>query len=108
MALAYLSKLAKIEKNDTSQMVTYGFKPEQLWMMQHQIYGKAVTPFAETVQNQVNEANRIVQIMQLILIALIISFAVLMMIFYLLNWRLSKRLGRIEQQLLQWEFDGDY
>ncbi|WP_374297408.1 hypothetical protein [Acinetobacter sp.] len=100
VALAYLSKLAKVEQNDASQMVANGFKPEQLWMMQHQIYGKAVTPFAETVQTQVNEANRIVQIMRLILIALIISFAVLMVIFYLLNWRLSKRLERIEQQLL--------
>ena len=100
VALAYLSKLAKVEQNDASQLVAYGFKPEQLWMMQHQIYGKAVTPFAETVQTQVNEANRIVQIMRLILVGLIISFAVLMMIFYLLNWRLSKRLGRIEQQLL--------
>ena len=100
VALAYLSKLAKVEQNDASQLVAYGFKPEQLWMMQHQIYGKAVTPFAETVQTQVNEANRIVQIMRLILIALIISFAVLMMIFYLLNWRLSKRRERIEQQLL--------
>lgn len=100
VALAYLSKLAKVEQNDASQMVANGFKPEQLWMMQHQIYGKAVTPFAETVQTQVNEANRIVQIMRLILVGLIISFAVLMMIFYLLNWRLNKRLGRIEQQLL--------
>ena len=101
VAKAYLTKLANFEEANPQQMATYGFKPEQIWMMQNQIFGKTMTGFAQDIDKKANEANNIVANTQRILTVGIVICALLLVFFYLLNWRLSKRLGRIEQQLLE-------
>jgi hypothetical protein len=40
------------EERQDPHFMEYGFKPEQLWIMQQQLYGKAVTPLAQSVQNK--------------------------------------------------------
>lgn len=97
-ALAYTAKLIKAEKQD-SNFLMYGFKPEQLWAMQHQLYGKAVTPLAQTVQQQMTFANRIVNYTQWALIVFLTIFAVCAFIFYGLTRQFNTRLSRIENRL---------
>ncbi len=57
-AIPQVLTLVKAEQQDP-QFLQYGFKPEQLWTMQQQVYGKALTPMAQSVQKQVQQAQQL-------------------------------------------------
>src|SRR5690606_40951951 len=57
-AKPYVFNLVEAEKQD-AKFEQYGFKPEQLWTMQQQIYGQAMTPVAKSVNTQVQQANQL-------------------------------------------------
>lgn len=97
-ALAYTAKLIQAEKQD-SHFLAYGFKPEQLWAMQYQLYGKAVTPLAQTVQQQMTLADRMVNYSQWALLFALAVFSVFAFIFYALTRQFNTRLSRIENRL---------
>ena len=98
VALAYVTKLVEAERDD-AKFLSYGFKPQQIWAMQQQIYGKAVTPFAESVHKNQQVADKIVSYSQVLWLIIVASFAVLAFIFYGLMQQFNRRIGRIEQGL---------
>lgn len=97
-ALAYVAKLIQAEKQDP-QFVAHGFKPEQLWIIQHQLYGKAVTPLAQSAAKKVAKADLIASYSQWIWLSGLVIFLVLMSIFYGLTHQFNRRLVRIENRL---------
>lgn len=97
-ALAYSAKLIQAEKQDP-QFVGYGVKPEQLWAIQHQLYGKAVTPLAQSAANKVAQADQIAGYSQWIWIVGLFVSLMLMSIFYALTRQFNQRLTRIENRL---------
>jgi hypothetical protein len=98
-AIPYVLDLVKAEKNNL-QFIEYGFKPEQLWTMQHQLYGKTLTPLAQSVERQVKQANQISIIVQYFLIILAGSSAIVLILLILLSRNLKHRIHRIEQQMI--------
>lgn len=98
VAIAYVSKLVQSERTDPHFM-EYGFKPEQIWSMQHQLYGKSVSPIAIGVEPQVAKANRWAEISQFIVAGMVVLSFIVSLFLYLLASRLKKRLMRISQQL---------
>lgn len=99
-AIAYNAMLVQEEKQNP-RFIEYGFKPEQLWAMQQQLYGKSVTTMAQSVQSQVDQANRVAYYTQWLLLGLLAVFAALTLIFYMLNRQFTKRLERIDGRLLK-------
>ena len=98
VATAYMAKLMQAERTNPHFM-EYGFKPEQLWSMQQQLYGQAHTPLAKSVEAEVIKANYWSDIFQNILFV-VAGFAVfLSLIFYLLSNRLKGRTARIEHNV---------
>ena len=97
-AIPYIVELVKAEKTDPD-FIEYGFKPEQLWVMQHQVYGKALTPLAQSVEPQVRQAQQLSYWANIIIIAISLLSAVLSLIFYLLSHRLQLRTERITHRL---------
>lgn len=98
VAIAYVSKLVQSERTDP-HFLEYGFKPEQIWSMQHQLYGKSVSPIAIGVEPQVVKANRWAEISQFIVAGMVVLSFIVSLSLYLLASRLKKRLMRISQQL---------
>ncbi len=98
VAIAYVSKLVQSERTDP-HFLEYGFKPEQIWSMQHQLYGKSVSPIAIGVEPQVLKANRWAEISQFIVTGMVVLSFIVSLLLYLLASRLKKRLMRISQQL---------
>ncbi|SPL69892.1 hypothetical protein KPC_1070 [Acinetobacter stercoris] len=97
-AKAYVSVLVK-EENNNPEFIEYGFKPEQLWTMQYQVYGQAVTPLAKSVNPQVLQAEKISKTVHLLLIFSLIVSVISSLILWFIYRRLKNRFIRIEQQL---------
>ncbi|OUY07499.1 hypothetical protein [Acinetobacter populi] len=100
VAIAYSTRLIQ-EENRHQNFEQYGFKPEQLWIIQQQLYGKPITPLAQSIQAKVNQANKLTHYSQIILSTFLVSFAVLALLFYILNRQFNQRIHRIDQQLLK-------
>ncbi|WP_151981071.1 hypothetical protein [Acinetobacter guerrae] len=96
-ALPYLTYLVAAERQDPHFM-EYGFKPEQLWTMQHQVYGKAVTPLAQSVQKQADQAQKLSEMVKLLCWGLSLLAASIALMFYALALNLKNRAFRIEQK----------
>jgi len=91
--------LVEAEQKD-AKFERYGFKAEQLWVMQQQVYEKTLTPIAESVKPQVKKANKISDIVQLFLMGLIVVSIILSVIFYVLARSIQARTARIEHRIL--------
>ena len=98
-AIPQVLALVKAEKSDP-HFIEYGFKPEQLWTMQHQLYGKTLTPMAESVSRQVDQAAQISAFVKILIIAIVIVSAVLSLILFFLAQHLKGRALRVEQRLI--------
>lgn len=98
VAVAYTAKLIQAERKDP-HFLEYGLKPEQLWSMQYQLYGQAVTPLAQSVEPLVEKASRWSSVLNYVLYALIAVSVLISGIFYFLSRGLKKRLVRISQKL---------
>ena len=98
-AIPQVLALVKAEKSDP-HFIEYGFKPEQLWTMQHQLYGKTLTPMAESVSRQVDQAAQMSAFVKILIIAIVIVSAVLSLILFLLAQHLKGRALRVEQRLV--------
>lgn len=99
IALAYNAKLIDAEQRQPN-FIEYGIQPQQLWAIQQQLYGKAVTPMAQKVQIQMDHANQIADRMHSIVLVLSIIFIVMTTLLMLLSLRFQQRLRRIDQKLL--------
>lgn len=97
-AIPHVLNLVKAEQQNPD-FIQYGFKPEQLWSMQQQVYGKTLTPMAESVNKQVVQAERLSQFVQILVIAAAIVSAIFSLIFFVLAQSFKKRALRIEQRI---------
>ncbi|TCB48055.1 hypothetical protein E0H80_15370 [Acinetobacter sp. ANC 4779] len=97
-AIPQVLALVKAEKADP-HFIEYGFKPEQLWTMQHQLYGKTLTPMAQSVSKQVDQAEQVSNIVNIFIIAMLILSAILSLILFFLSQYLKGRVLRVEQRI---------
>ncbi|WP_130803011.1 hypothetical protein [Acinetobacter ihumii] len=97
-ALPYLTHVIRAERQDPHFM-EYGFKPEQLWSMQQQIYGKAVTPLAQNVQKQADQAHQLSEIVKLLCWGVSLLALLIALMSYVLAQNIKHRAMRIGQKI---------
>ncbi|MDH0029967.1 MULTISPECIES: hypothetical protein [unclassified Acinetobacter] len=95
----YVNQLIDAEKNNPVQFKEYDFKPEQLWVMQQQLYGKSITALTQPLDLRAQQAERVSQIVNVVLWGMILLVAVLSAILYTLAKHLKNRRIRITQKL---------
>ncbi|UUM26227.1 hypothetical protein NQU59_10930 [Acinetobacter colistiniresistens] len=98
-ANSYVNQLIEAEKRNPVQFKAYDFKPEQLWVMQQQLYGKSITAITQPLDLRAQQAERISQIVNIILCGLLILAIALSTALYALANNLKKRRARISQKL---------
>lgn len=97
-AIPQVLALVKAEQQDP-QFLQYGFKPEQLWTMQQQVYGKALTPMAQSVQKQVQQAEQLNMLTYYLNFAVMVLVLMLSAVLWFLSRHLQQRIQRIQQHL---------
>lgn len=97
-ARPYVAQVVEAEKKDT-KFEQYGFKPEQIWIMQQQVYGKSLTPVAQSVERQAQQADEVTKIVNIVIIGIAILSALLSLILFLLAHSIKGRSLRIEQRI---------
>ncbi|RKG50206.1 hypothetical protein D7V64_12935 [Acinetobacter cumulans] len=97
-AIPYVQALIKAEQHDP-QFLSYGFKPEQLWSMQNQLFDKTITPMAQSVSKQVAQANVLSTVVYWVLWATIGLFFIMSALLFILSSHLKSRIQRIGQHL---------
>ncbi|USA54090.1 hypothetical protein NDN13_02505 [Acinetobacter sp. C32I] len=95
----YVNQLISAEKTNPTQFESYDFKPEQLWVMQQQLYGKSMTSVTQPLDQRAQQAERISQIVKVVLSGLIVLAIALSTILYVLAKNLKNRRVRITQKL---------
>lgn len=98
-AKVYVNQLIFAEKNNPVQFKEYDFRPEQLWVMQQQLYGKSITALTQPLDLRAQQAERVSQIVNVVLWGMILLVAVLSAILYILAKHLKNRRVRITQKL---------
>lgn len=98
VATSYVAQLIQAERIQKN-FIEYGFKPEQLWAMQQQVYGQAMTPIAQSVVPKVQQAEYISNILQIVLLAIAVVSVIMSILLYLLSSRIRSRAQRIEQNI---------
>ena len=102
-ASSYVQGLILAE-NSQANFASYGFKPEQLWSMQQQLYGKSLTPTTQKLDQQAKQAQRVSTIVAWVLYVCMALAGLLAAFSYLLARQLGKRRLRIEMTLHDVEF----
>lgn len=95
----YVNQLISAEKSNPVQFKQYDFKPEQLWVMQQQLYGKSITSITQPLDLRAQQAERISQIVKLISWGLIVLAVALSTVLYVLAKNFKNRRVRIIQKL---------
>ena len=67
--------------------------------MQHQLYGKTLTPMAASVEKQVQQAEQFTKVMQFFSLILMLLMALLSLVLFGLTRQLKARTLRIEQRM---------
>lgn len=98
IAKVYAEKLLNDEKIDP-RFQEYGFKSEQIWAIQHQVYDHSVSNIAKTVDPQINKAVFWSNITQNILWVITALSLFISLLIYFLAHRIKQRLIRIDQQI---------
>lgn len=97
-AIPQVQALIKAEKNDP-HFLDYGFKPEQLWTMQNQLFNQTLTPMAQSVSKQAAQAELLNRAAYWVLLAIIAIAAVVSLTLFALSARIKSRAVRIEQRI---------
>ena len=98
LANIFTQALMDAEKSDKN-FSNYGFKPEQIWTLQNQIYGESKTDLAKQFDLKAVKVEIYTRYLQLLTIILIvISILSSLIIFFIFN-NLKKRILRIEQRI---------
>ena len=98
IAIPQVQALIKAEQYD-SNFLSYGFKPEQIWTMQQQLYEKTLTPMAKSVNKQAIQAEYLNQILRWILLFILATTAIVSLVLFILASRIKYRTQRIEQHI---------
>lgn len=94
VATVYSEKLIKAEQTDP-HFLEYGFKPEQLWTIQHEVFDQAISPLAKSVEPQIIRANFWSNLVEKFLSIISAISLLLSLVIYLVAHRIAKRLQRI-------------
>lgn len=95
----YVNQLINAERNNPTEFQKYDFKPEQLWVMQQQLYGKSITLMTQPLDLRAQQAERIAQIVNVVLWGLLLVTIAISMVLYFLASHLKSRRNRIAHQL---------
>ncbi|ERS00768.1 hypothetical protein Q674_14335 [Acinetobacter sp. COS3] len=95
----YVNQLINAERNNPTEFQKYDFKPEQLWVMQQQLYGKSIILMTQPLDLRAQQAERIAQIVNVVLWGLLLVTIAISMVLYFLASHLKSRRNRIEHQL---------
>ena len=98
LAKSFLDPLLLAE-NDAARFSSYGFKPEQIWTMQQQVYGQSLTPVAKQWDPVAAKADRVISIVNIINVSIGIASLVVAGLLFLLSSRLKNRILRIQHHL---------
>lgn len=98
VATVYAEKLIKAEQSD-SRFLEYGFKPEQLWTIQHQVFNRALSPIAQGVEAQVGRASFWSNIVEKALWGISALSLFFSLMIYGVASRIAKRLHRIGHRI---------
>lgn len=96
VATSYVAQLIQAERTDTN-FFEFGFKPEQIWVMQDQVYGRSISPIAQNVDLKAQNANKISNIVQIFFIILSLFSLFLSLALFLLSSHLKRRTHKIAQ-----------
>lgn len=88
-----------LAENSQANFASYGFKPEQLWSMQQQLYGKSLTPMTQQLDQQAKQAQRVSSIVAWALYFCMVLAGLLAALSYVLARQLRNRRLRIEMTL---------
>lgn len=99
-ANAYVQRLINAEQTQ-ADFERYGFKAEQIWSMQHQLYGKSFSPMAKSLDQKARQAQRISTWVAWGLYVLMALSLMATALSYLLARQLKNRRLRIQQVLQQ-------
>lgn len=97
-AIPLVRALIQAEKNDP-HFLDYGFKPEQLWTMQNQLFNQTLTPMAESVSKQVAQAELLNRVVYWVLLLIITLSTLVSFLMFVLASRIKSRTIRIEQRI---------
>ncbi|MFU9047157.1 hypothetical protein ACNAUY_12300 [Acinetobacter tibetensis] len=97
-AIPYVLTLVDAEKSDPD-FIQYGFSASQLWSMQQQLYGKAITPLAKSISPKIEQAQKWGNILQVVIISAFMVNVILSLILYSFSRYFAARTRRIEQNL---------
>ncbi len=95
----YVNQLINAERNNPTEFQKYDFKPEQLWVMQQQLYGKSITLMTQPLDLRAQQAERIARIVNVVLWGLLLVTIAISMVLYFLASHLKSRRNRIAHQL---------
>ncbi|TCM67320.1 hypothetical protein EC844_10992 [Acinetobacter calcoaceticus] len=94
-ATTYVQRLVNAEQS-RPDFAGYGFKAEQLWSMQQQVYGKSVSPMAQSMDQKSSRAERLSTWVSWGLYLLILLSLLLTAFSYLLAQQFKNRRLRVE------------
>ena len=95
----YVNQLINAERNNPAQFQKYDFKPEQLWVMQQQLYGKSITLMTQPLDLRAQQAELIAQIVNVVLWGLLLVTIAISTVLYFLASHLKSRRNRIAHHL---------
>ena len=94
----YVNRLITAEKTDPN-FQNYGFLAEQIWTMQHQVYGKAVSPTAIQINPKIEQAESIHQIVQIVLIIFLSLSLLIAGSVWTIRYNIKGRIHRINSRI---------
>lgn len=95
----YVNQLIEAEKKVPTEFRKYDFKPEQLWVMQQQLYGKSITLITQPLDIQAQQAEKISKYVNFFLLVFLIINLAMSVVLYMLAKHFKNRRYRITQKL---------
>lgn len=98
LAKVYLDALLQTEQS-SQEVNRYGFKPQQLWTMQQQVYGRSLSSVTQQLDPVAAKADRVIDLVNNINVSIGIITLVISALLFLISRRLKARIQRIQQAL---------
>lgn len=95
-AQTYMQQLLLSEQSQP-YFASYGFKPEQLWAIQQQLYGKSISPTAQQLDIYALKAEKVSIVVKWLLYAFAVVALISAMLSYLFARNIQQRCLRIQQ-----------
>lgn len=97
-AETYMQQLL-ISEQTQPYFAGYGFKAEQLWAMQQQLYGKSVSPIGQSMDHKALQAKKLSVVFKWIIYLVLCLTLFCTLLSYMLARNIQQRCRRVEQLL---------